>query len=335
MRIIIFILIALFQFTCFSQEVQKRNLTRTLKNFYDYKKTQLLSTGAYYKDDLGETRIEHGEWKYYSKDGNLEESRNYYKGQLHGQVMLYWPNKKKKQEGYFNLGIQDSIYREWSENGILLVEGTYKKDQKLGFWKSFYLDGKPKMIEEYIDTTRYVQAFWGLDSIQTVVDGNGEMIDRYFDNNVKEVYHFKNGLPDGPFVEYKITGDTTVSGHYNQGLKTGEWKQFFYNGKLEKIAHYENDKLNGLYQIYYDNGQLRTTGYYTDGLKNRQWIWYAINGSLDMRGTFLDGLQDGDWTYFYPDGRVSYTAQYKKDKKHGTWNYFYKNGAKFKSGTFK
>lgn len=110
MRFIIPLFLLFFITSVTAQEVHKRNLTRPDKMFYDYRKTKLLSTGAYYKDDLGETKIEHGEWKYYSKDQKLEEIRNYYKGKIHGLVMLYWPNGNKKQEGYFILDSQDSVY---------------------------------------------------------------------------------------------------------------------------------------------------------------------------------------------------------------------------------
>lgn len=318
-----------------AQVIKKENLTRPDKMYYDFKKTKLLSTGAYYKDELGETKNEHGEWKYYSKDGKLEEVRNYYKGKLNGLVMLYWPNEKKKQEGYFKLDVQDSVYREWFENGNLQLEGTIKKDKKAGVWKSFYLTGKPRLVEEYIDTTRYVRSFWNSDSTQTVINGNGKMINRYLDNHVKEIYNFKDGLEDGDFVEYKINGDTAVSGSYNKGLKTGAWKQFFYNGKIEKIANYKDNLLDGLYQVFYDYGKIRTSGYYKEGKKSGLWTWYATNGAIDMKGTFTDDLQDGDWTYYYPDGKISYTAQFKQGKKDGNWNYYYTNGARFKTGTFK
>jgi antitoxin component YwqK of YwqJK toxin-antitoxin module len=318
-----------------AQVIKKENLTRPDKMYYDFKKTKLLSTGAYYKDELGETKNEHGEWKYYSKDGKLEEVRNYYKGKLNGLVMLYWPNEKKKQEGYFKLDVQDSVYREWFENGNLQLEGTIKKDKKVGVWKSFYLTGKPRLVEEYIDTTRYVRSFWNSDSTQTVINGNGKMINRYLDNHVKEIYNFKDGLEDGDFVEYKINGDTAVSGSYNKGLKTGAWKQFFYNGKIEKIANYKDNLLDGLYQVFYDYGKIRTSGYYKEGKKSGLWTWYATNGAIDMKGTFTDDLQDGDWTYYYPDGKISYTAQFKQGKKDGNWNYYYTNGAKFKVGAFK
>lgn len=334
-RSIFLLFVGFFSFCLSAQEVLKKNLTRPDNIYYDFKKTKLLSKGAYYKDDLGETKNEHGEWRYYSKDGKLEEVRNYYKGKLHGQTLLYWPNEKKKQEGYFVLDVQDSIYREWSENGVLQIEGSFKKDKKFGLWKSFYLNGNPKMIEEYVDSTRYVQSFWNMDSTQTVINGNGKMINRYLDNHIKEIYNFKDGLEDGSFIEYKINGDTAVFGSYNKGLKTGVWKQFFYNGKIEKIATYENNKLNGLFQLYYDYGKLRTTGYYTEGKKSGLWTWYATNGAVDMKGSFLNDLQDGDWTYYYPDGKIAYTAQYKQDKAEGTWNYYYRNGAKFKVGTFK
>lgn len=318
------------------QTILKENLTRKTVLYWDYNKKQPQASGAYYKDPLGETNKEHGKWEYFDRYGKLEEVRNYYKGKLHGAVILKYPNGSNKQEGYFKNDQLDSVYREWNEMGKLELEGYYLKNAAVGIWKSFYINGQPKMVEEIVDSTRYVQSFWQNDSlhIQTIVDGNGDMADYYNNGLLKQRYHYKSGLQDGAFLEKSIFGDTSLSGSYTKGKKSGEWKYYYYTGKLEKVCNYDENHLDGKYVLLYDNGQITTEGFYKKGKKSGVWTWYTKFGKRDMSGSFKEDLQDGDWTYWFPTGELSYTAQYKMGLKDGNWNYFYKDGSKFKKGSF-
>lgn len=330
----LFVFFVAFQTT--AQLVLKENLTKKKSLYWDFNQTQLQAIGSYYKDPLGETTKEHGKWEYYDRYGKLEEIRNYYKGKLHGAVILKYPTGKNKQEGYFKNDLQDSVYREWNEIGNLEVSGYYKNNQPVGEWQYFYIDGRTKLIEEIVDSTKYVKSFWLNDSLhtQTVTDGNGDLIDYYNNGKLKQQYHYKSGILDGSFIEKSIFGDTSLSGSYKNGRKVGEWRYYYYTGKIEKICNFDEDRLNGKYQYFYDNGQVTVEGYYKNGLKNGLWTWYTKFGLRDMAGNFKDEQQDGDWTYWYPTGELSYTAKYKMGLKDGTWNYFYKDGSKFKVGNF-
>lgn len=334
---ICFIALMFVSLSAFSQKVLKENLTKKSTQYWDFQKKQPMSVGSYYKDPLGETTKEHGKWEYYDRLGKLEEVRNYYKGKLHGAVILKYPNGNNKQEGYFLQDLQDSVYREWNESGKPELEGYYKKGQKIGFWKFFYIDGRDKLVEEYIDSSRYVQSFWLQDSLhtQTIINGNGEMSVFHNNGKLKEWYNYKKGVLDGPFLEKRILGDSLLSGAYIAGKKSGEWRYFYYTGKPEKICYYENDLLTGKYLYFYDNGQINVEGQYKNGMKTGLWNWYTKFGKPDMSGNFKEDLQDGDWTYWFPTGELSYTAQYKKGMKDGNWNYLYKDGSKFKNGSFK
>ena len=119
----IFSLFIMLSINAFGQVVLKENLSKKSHQYYDFAKTQPLSSGAYYKDPLGTTVLEHGKWEYFDRFGKLEEIRNYYKGKLHGAVIMKFPNGKEKQEGYFKLDKQDSVYRAWNELGNLEKEG--------------------------------------------------------------------------------------------------------------------------------------------------------------------------------------------------------------------
>ncbi|TNE55809.1 MAG: hypothetical protein EP338_03275 [Bacteroidetes bacterium] len=330
------ILLLFMAFGSMAQKVWKENLSKKQSFYWDFGKTQLQSIGSYYVDDLGATTLKHGKWKYYNESNQLVEVRNYYKDQLHGQVLLKYGNGKNRQEGYFVLDVQDSVYREWYENGQLNVEAMYDHGKLTGAKKTYYLDGRPQLEEEYRDSQVYVMQFWLPDSLhtQTLKDGNGEMTVFFNTGTLKQWFQYQDGLPHGEFVERSIYGHDLLRGKYEKGLKTDKWEYFYYTGKIEKVANYVEGKLDGSYEYYYDNDQVNVSGYYRSGLKDGKWTWYTKKGDRDMEGGFKEGKQDGKWTYWYPTGELSYTAEYKEDKKVGQWTYHYKDGSRFKKGSY-
>ncbi len=332
----IFCLLIFASFNANSQKVLKENLTKKKTFYWDFQNTKPQSIGSYYKDPLGETALEHGKWEYFDREGKLTEIRNYYKGKLHGPVILKYPNGLMRQEGYFINDLQDSVYRLWNESGVLETEGYFKDNKEFGIWKTFHIDGSPKMVEEIIDSTRFVQSFWIDDSLhtQTLINGTGKVVEMHNNGLLKHYYFYTSGVLNGIFLEKSILGDSSLSGSYKNGKKSGLWKFYYYTGKIEKICNYDEDRMEGKYQYFYDNGQVNTEGFYKSGQKNGLWTWYTKFGVRDMSGNFKEDQQHGDWTYWYPTGEIAYTAQYKMGLKDGNWNYFYKDGSKFKVGSF-
>lgn len=337
MKKLALILILISPLALISQIVLKENLSPKESIFWDFNKSQLQAIGSYYTDAIETTKEKHGKWLYYDRFGVLEEERNYYKDMLHGKVVMYYPNKKLKQEGYFVLGRQDSVYREWNENGKLALQGSYKMNEPSGKWTYFYLDGREKSIEEIKGGENRVVAFWLPDSLhtQTIIDGTGEMSTFHTTGTVKEWYNFKNGLKDGPFEEISPYGYITLKGFFKAGEKDSTWTYAYYTGDTEKISNYRNGKLNGEYNYFYDKGQLNVKGFYEEGKKVGKWAWYTNKGTKDMEGAFENDQQHGDWTYYFPTGELSYNAKYDKGLKTGLWTYFFKDGKKFKEGSFK
>lgn len=324
-----------------AQEINKYNLTKSKRLFWDYEQTQVLARGKYYKDstcseEACETNDEHGKWEYYNRRGDIEEVRNYYKGMLFGNVTLYYPDGKKEQEGYFKYDRQDSVFTEWYENGNLKVTGEYRMGTAIGHWTNYYRDGHIKSVEEMKGEDTYLWDYFYPDSLHTqaVLDGNGEMFDYYTTGTLKEWYTYRDGLKNGPFEELSIYGYPTLTGSFDNGDKDGTWDYFYYTGDKEKTSNYKKGVLDGKYNYYYDNGQVNVDGNYKNGLKAGEWTWYTNKGDRDMQGSFKDGEQHGDWVYWYPTGEISYYAHYDMGQKTGKWTYFYKNGQEFKEGTF-
>ena len=319
-----------------AQEIKKENLSKQVQTHWDFNKIRIQSRGKYYVDEHGESTDEHGKWMYYTKDGEVEEVRNYYKGMLFGQVMLYYPNGQKKQEGYFKWGRQDSLYTEWFETGVVKVEGEYNMDQAVGNWSYYYSDGQLKSVEETKAEDNYLWEFYLPDSLhtQTITNGTGEFITYFMTGGVKEWYSYKDGLKHGAFEEFSHLGFNILKGEFDNGEKHGTWEYTYATGDKEKISNYNKGVLDGDYQYFYDNGQVNVEGEYKAGQKSGKWTWYTNLGTRDMEGMFSEDQQHGSWTYWFPSGELSYLAKYEMGMKAGQWSYFYKNGKKFKEGTF-
>ena len=319
-----------------AQKVLKENQTKQISTFYDFNKTKIMARGKYYVDQFGETTEEHGKWTYYDRYGGIEEVRNYYKGRLNGEVSLYYPNGKIRQQGFFKFEAQDSIYKEWYENGKLKVKGQYNLDEPTGNWEYYYLDGKMKSVEEVRGKDNYIWQFYLPDSTHQhiLIDGTGELVTYYTTGRVKEWYNYKNGLKHGAFEEYSVYDHLTVKGFYKEGIKDSSWVFNYVTGDLEKTCFYSEGKLDGDYRYYYDNGQLNVAGQYKEGKKDGEWTWFTNKGTSDMQGSFENDLQHGHWTYWRPTGELSYKAHFNKGLKDGEWTYFYITGDIFKQGTF-
>lgn len=325
-------------FLCFSinaQEILKENLSNPITTYWDFEKTKIQSVGSYYQDFRGPTVEKHGVWKYFDKNGVLEEEHNYFRNKLHGAVKLYYGKDKPRTEGYFKHGLQDSIYRSWHENGKLREEGYYKNDKPIEQWKYFYNSGELMLVEQYRDTLALVIDFFDKQGNQTVKNGQGVKETFYSSGAPKDKYTYLNGYKHGDFVEYHVAGHIEVQGSYHFGLKNGTWTFRYYTGSLHKIVNYNQNVLDGHYENYYDNGKLKVIGKYRNGLKDSTWTWYTNMGIVDMRGDFIQDQQNGDWIFNFPNGQLSYKGKFDLGKRTGTWVYNYPDGNKHRQGTFK
>lgn len=321
----------------FSQKVEKENLTQKVKLFWDLENKNLQAIGSYYKTDLrGETTEMHGKWLFYSYDGVLEEERNYYRNRIHGLQTIYFPNKNVKQQTYFTFNVPDSSFKEWNEDGNLLVSGNYDLGSPDRIWEYFYENGGRKSIEEVINDTVFIRSYYVNDSLhtQTISNGNGFIKTFYLSGVTKEVYTFKNGLKTGLFEERTANGQLSISGSFMEGKKDSTWKFYNYSGILEKKIAYKNDSLDGEYLVYHEGQLINTKGTYKNGRKTGEWTWNFLNGNPEMIGSFKEDLQQGKWTYFNNSGGVSYTANFDHSMKVGEWIYYFIDGKEERRGSY-
>ena len=348
-----------FEFIC----QEKNNFTGLLElkkevTYWDKDNTRKRSEGHIQANGFTGVGDRFGKWKFYYKDGSFEEISNYYAGKYNGQVIQYYPNQKKKFEGYFYLGVPDSISKVYYENGNLAEEGMYNsipdsiRDTtskyfkiipylpaiKVGEWKTYYEDGKPweKILYKPNDTVPYLKEFYTKKGLLQVIKGNGTVIEEFASGKPKLEIEYKDGLKNGKFLEWNANGKKNTEGFYKDGLKSGDWIfYYFVSNKIYQKVGYLEDKKHGNFEEYMPNDSLAIKGNYEYGLKNGFWIYNFENGKTDMKGLFKDDLQDGKWEYFYPSGQLYYHGDYESGKKTGDWEFFYNNGQIWRVGAYK
>lgn len=340
MRLLSLFILLIFADNFLAQELKvlKENLSPKVRTYWDAQNKHLQGYGAYFTSSASpQTTEKHGKWLFYDYDGQLEEEANYYRNRLHGKRTFFYPNKQVKQEAFFKFNVPDSTYKEFGSDGKLLVSGQFELGSPVGLWNYYYADGHPKSIEKVQNDTVYLKAFWQADSthLQTVKDGNGQIISYYIDGVVKEFYTFQNGLKTGPFEERTANGVLSIGGAFKNGKKDGLWEFYRFDGVLEKKVGYETDSLNGIYMVMANEKDTLTYGNYLMGKKQGYWKWFTPEGTLDMDGFFEKGLQDSVWHYYFTNGQLSYRAQYNADLRTGDWTYFYPNNALYRTGSYR
>jgi antitoxin component YwqK of YwqJK toxin-antitoxin module len=110
-----------------------------------------------------------------------------------------------------------------------------------------------------------------------------------------------NELYSGMIID---TADVIIEFQVVNGIKNGSFKTYFLTGQLEKEGYIENDKNEGEWKYYYENGHLEVIGNFKENLANDQWISYYNNGNIKISGNYKNGKQFGAWKYYDSNGEL-------------------------------
>ena len=328
--------------------------------YWDKDSTILRSAGHYNKMGFSAVGQRVGEWKFYNNEGNLEEVTRYYMGLKHGQSVFFHANGKIKIHAFFFLGLPDSVFKAYFENGELAEKGEYSGLQKtflndssnfmdwkiklagfeahkIGTWNYYYENGKPFQTTNHKknDTTEYIIEYFTIDGQKLISNGNGIIETSYQSGKPKVRKSFKAGTPNGQYKEWNANGSIRITGLYSNGLKDGQWTERYFVADQD-FQHYEykNGKKNGKFIEYLSDGTKVIEGNYKEGQKEGPWEYYFENGKMDMNGHFKSNLQNGHWQYWYPNGQLYYEGEFELGEKQGIWNFNYNDGQLWKKGEY-
>lgn len=337
--------------------------------------------------------LRNGPYELYWTDGSKRCEANYSQGLLQGRSIEWWENGVVKSVCFWLNGLLHSIHTKpgmslYSREGKLLVQqdfvggclnGHFRKWHSNGFaeMEVTYVLGKKDGPQEYYDQRGIhighreyslgtpVGHHWkknsqGIElmSADFSSDGTGSVCTFDAQGQKKNVYGIKQGLIEGEFLEWDITGNLNKKLHYEQNILHGTQEGFFSQEAPHFSFLYDHGLRHGLQQQWFQNGQLAARETYVHGMKHGLCELWHVNGTKKFQATYKEGLLDGALFWWYESGEKSETQSWKLGKQiaksyawntdgvqikheewrdgipHGLWQEWYDSGKKMSECTY-
>ena len=260
---------------------------------------------------------EDGPSKEFGEDGRVITLTTYKKGYVMSRERINRLDTEGRKQG---------SWKFFHTNGLVKTEGKYKNDLKDGYFKDY--DDKGKLLT----ISKWIEGEMQKDVVElTKLEVEKEY---YPDGTVKSFQGYKNGLPEGVRREFAADGSLVAGFIFKEGrkisegitredgLKNGPWKDYFITGELKAEGTYKDDMKVGKWTYYFANGKTEQTGKYDDkGKLTGKWIWYYPSGEVLREENYLNGLADGMMTEFTEDGAVIAEGEFIEGQEEGQWVY--------------
>jgi len=243
-------------------------------------------------------------------------------------------NGSVASEGCLVQGIPTGMWKNFSDQGLLLSEGAREHNAPVGVW-TFYELGVVKERTAFDQGLKDgVQTLWvdGMitDSIQWI-QGLKQGIAKSFrdDGSIQWVMPYLDDRKEGKAVEYNpeglpiqfrwYKGDRLVASEsFNRlddnGLKSGPWKVFHPSGRVVETGFFVEGLAHGTFKYFGARGNLVEVRHYEHG----EWILDATevqpdveirevrreDGTLASTQTYVDGVLQGVSRQFDEEGVV-------------------------------
>lgn len=188
-------------------------------------------------------------------------------GELHGNLMHYFPNGVLMGMKQYRHGRQDGLQLYSEKSGVLAKEEHYLNDT---------LNGE-------------VRIYGSSSNVRILLRSN----------------YYKNGKLDGLSIENNTMGKTVAEEEFKEGVKHGRSTWYYNNGLPAMEQYYVNGILEGPQVVYNMNGVIISKGNYTSGLKTGLWTEYYDNGAVKSEGNYAKDLKTGKWKYYDESGNLT------------------------------
>ncbi len=277
-----------------------------------------------------ENKKKNGEWLEFYEGIKIKSESNYKNGVLHGYYKEYNQNGKLiltllYQDGKLIEEVKEDtrdivIKEERNEQGNIIESGPYLDDIPVGIHKTFDNEGNIIGSRIYDDQGSLLST--GI--IDREGKKEGKWIDYYRTGKMKDKGSYSNNKREGKWTFYFPEGGIEQIGYYNSGFEDGQWIRYHNNGNIFVEESYYRGKEDGYYTEYDEDGNIITEGDFLEGEKEGKWL-LEIN-DLRAEGEFITSLRDGKWRYYYNDGTLLFEGNYIQGNPDGKHKYYYPDG---------
>jgi antitoxin component YwqK of YwqJK toxin-antitoxin module len=173
----------------------------------------------------------------------------------------------------------------------------------------------------------------------------------YYPNSERRrMVNFRNGLLDGPLMEWDEQNRIVRNDEYINGQKVVRVTTFFAPQQKRSETYYLEGKLvlegedswwdgepteyvidgirvqHGPTVAWHANGQRKMAGQYRDDERIGLFVWWHENGTRALAGRYEDGFKVGTWTWWHANGMKLIEGEYEDDLAIGEWIWWKKDG---------
>ncbi len=320
------------------------------KNFYP---TGVIKSEGYRKNHQLDSI-----WIFYSITGDTLSKITYLLGKKNGYTSEYYTKPEnpayigniKFKELYLN-NLREGRSEYFYEDGKLKEIVEYSENKKDGRGYVYAKDGRIILIYKYRKGS--ITEREKLNRFNEVNQKVGVWKTFYEEDKVNTESYYRNGLLDGYYKKYSITGKLLYTHLYRNGelvetveddsIKSKEIVEYFTDGSIKSIGSFVDNKPIGIHKIYSkDDDKIRSKIYNdyselisagtidSNGFKTGTWEEYFPDEKLKASGKFENGFRQGKWEFYYNGGNKEQTGEFDKGKYVGIWKWFYPTGELWK-----
>ena len=216
-----------------------------------------------------------------------------------GKWLTFWPNGRIREEGPWEKGLKEGVFKRFSRQGDLEGTETWHRGEiaedapqavALDLRKSYHSNGQISRSGPWRDNVPM--------GAHRYYDESGYLVEvKVFREGMLRATGMLDSLGrrTGPWIEFWPEGETRAEGTYLEGLRDGDWRFFARDGRLEQ------------------------EGGFQAGLWHGRWIWYHINGSKHRDERYRKGKENGLFTEWSLVGDTLAVGIYERGKKQGDW----------------
>lgn len=200
-----------------------------------------------------------GNYRRYHDSGRLKEQRVYERGKLinvfqssnsygtpvdrgsfyegTGSLILYGRVMDTARVEHYRDGLLDGPVRYLEDGNRERMRGQFKQGQPNGQWQLRGADLKVVETHDYLsgdsvlNKRTWRKRFQGHEGYNVGLLREGRWIEFDFYGDTANVIHYRNGLPHGPYREFR-RGSFFKSGQFKHGVRDGLWQTYNARGKV-------------------------------------------------------------------------------------------------------
>jgi antitoxin component YwqK of YwqJK toxin-antitoxin module len=186
-----------------------------------------------------------------------------------------------------HLNQKQGYWKKFYRNGKMAYQGFFKDDKPRGAFVRFHETGVVSARLNFSHCGDTATAILYNTLTRRVAEG------KYLRTKKHGIWNYF--APDGRLV---------FTEEFNEGVKNGRFLTYYANGQVFEQVTWKNDEKNGSTVQYYPNGTTKSMVFYKYGLEDGHIRTYYVGGEVRLEGMYSRGVKSDTWRILSPEGKV-------------------------------